>query len=262
MTATADLSSLTLVVPCYNEAERLRPEPFHQALAEYPGLHLLFVNDGSRDRTLSVLQSYAAANPTRIAVLDVQPNQGKAEAVRRGVLEAFAAGRPLVGFWDADLATPFSQLRDFLEVLRTRPQTDLVLGSRVKLLGRHIDRKRSRHYIGRVLATGAATVLGLSVYDTQCGAKLFRAKDELRAVFTRSFTTRWVFDVEMIARYIDGAGRAGLHDRAERIYELPLRQWVDEPGSKVRAKDGVRAVADLMRLYWVRWRGALLPPGG
>jgi glycosyltransferase involved in cell wall biosynthesis len=256
------MNTLTLVVPCYNEAERLRPEPYRQALADYPELHLLFVNDGSRDGTLQVLQSYAAADPGRIAVLDVQPNQGKAEAVRRGVIAAFGAGRPLVGFWDADLATPFSQLRDFLEVLRTRPQTDLVLGSRVKLLGRHIDRKTSRHYIGRVLATGAATVLGLAVYDTQCGAKLFRANDDLRAVFDRPFTTRWIFDVEMIARYIDGAGPARVVERAERIYELPLREWVDEPGSKVRTKDGVRAIADLVRLYWLRRRGALLPSGG
>ena len=262
MTATGESSALTLVVPCYNEAERLRPEPYRQALADYPGLHLLFVNDGSRDGTLTMLQSYAAADPTRVALLDVQPNQGKAEAVRRGVLDAFATGRPLIGFWDADLATPFSQLRDFLEVFRTRPQTDFVLGSRVKLLGRRIDRKTSRHYIGRVLATGAATVLGLAVYDTQCGAKLFRANDELRAVFARPFSTRWIFDVEMIARYIDGAGSAGTRERADRIYELPLRQWVDEPGSKVRAKDGVRAVTDLVRLYWLRRRGTLLPPGG
>jgi dolichyl-phosphate beta-glucosyltransferase len=254
VTATAD-SALTLVVPCYNEAERIRSEPYHHALAEYPALHLLFVNDGSRDDTLSVLHALAETAPARISILDVQPNQGKAEAVRRGLLEALTRGTPLVGFWDADLATPFSELRDFLEVMRTRPDTEVVMGSRVKLLGRRIERKTSRHYIGRVLATGAATVLGLSVYDTQCGAKVFRATPTIREVFVRPFITRWIFDVEMLARYLDGGGPAELDARAARIYELPLRNWVDEPGSKVRTKDGFRAVADLLRLHWIRRRG-------
>ncbi len=252
MSKPSERGALTLVVPCYNEAERLRGEPYRRALDDYPELNLLFVNDGSRDETLRVLRGFEEGAPGRIAVLDVQPNQGKAEAVRRGLLNALDRGTPLVGFWDADLATPFAELRDFLEVLRTRPDTEVVIGSRVKLLGRHIERKTGRHYIGRVLATGAATVLGLPVYDTQCGAKVFRATDALREVFARPFATRWIFDVEMLARYLDGAGPSGFAERASRIYELPLRHWVDEPGSKVRAKDGVRAVADLLRLYWLR----------
>src|SRR5690349_3173882 len=103
----AEGAALTLVVPCYNEAERLSAEPYRRALDDYPELNLLFVNDGSRDETLRVLREFEAAAPGRISVLDVQPNQGKAEAVRRGLLEAMGRGTPLVGFWDADLATPF-----------------------------------------------------------------------------------------------------------------------------------------------------------
>jgi dolichyl-phosphate beta-glucosyltransferase len=251
---SSEPAPLILVIPCYNEATRLRSDLFLQATVDYPGLRLLFVNDGSRDQTFTVLQSLASASGGRISVLDLRQNQGKAEAVRQGVLTAFESGPALVGYWDADLATPFSQLHDFLDVLHTQPNIDVVLGSRVKLLGRHIERHAVRHYLGRVLATGAALALGLAVYDTQCGAKVFRATDSVRTIFVRPFHTRWIFDVELLARYLDSGGPDEVDARASRIYELPLRIWTDEPGSKVRAKDGVRAVADLLRIYWIRRR--------
>lgn len=251
---TNDGPSLVLVVPCYNEADRLRRDAFSEAVDRYPGLTLLYVNDGSRDDTLRVLQEMAAATPGRAAVLDLQPNGGKAEAVRRGVLAAFDRRPDLVGYWDADLATPFDALHDFLEVFVSRPQTEFTLGSRVKLLGRHIVRHKSRHYIGRVMATAAAIALDLEVYDTQCGAKVFRATDRLRGIFARPFVTKWIFDVELIGRYIDSDGPGGQAALAERIYELPLRQWTDEPGSKVRFKDGLRAMADIGRVYLARHR--------
>jgi dolichyl-phosphate beta-glucosyltransferase len=244
--------SLVLVVPCYNEADRLRGDAFVAATATYPGLTLLFVNDGSRDGTLAVLQALADRMPGRAEILDLQPNGGKAEAVRRGVLAAFERGPDLIGYWDADLATPFDALHDFLEVFVARPHTEFTLGSRVKLLGRHIDRLESRHYIGRVMATAAAVALGLEVYDTQCGAKVFRASDRLRQVFSEPFRTKWIFDVELLGRYIDSNGKGGQADLAKRIYELPLRTWTDEPGSKVRFKDGIRAFADIGRVYLAR----------
>jgi dolichyl-phosphate beta-glucosyltransferase len=246
--------SLVLVVPCYNEAERLRRDAFREAVCRYPGLTLQYVNDGSRDDTLRVLREMAAATPGRASVLDLQPNAGKAEAVRRGVLAAFERRPDLVGYWDADLATPFEALRDFFDVFKRRPQTEITLGSRVKLLGRRIVRHRWRHYVGRAMATGAAVALDLDVYDTQCGAKVFRATDRLRALFERPFATKWIFDVELIGRYIDSNGRGGQAALAERIYELPLQQWTDEPGPKVRIRDGFRALADLGRVYFARHR--------
>lgn len=101
-------ASLQLVVPCYNEAGRLRPEPFLQLLASRSDVDLVFVNDGSTDRTAALLADLAARGGGRIAVVSLEENTGKARAVQLGVLAAFDRHPEFVGFWDADLAAPLT----------------------------------------------------------------------------------------------------------------------------------------------------------
>jgi dolichyl-phosphate beta-glucosyltransferase len=240
---------LELVVPCYNEARRLDAEAF--AGFRLPGLEVSFrfVDDGSTDRTAAVLAALCARAPERLGWMQLDRNQGKAEAVRRGILAALAGPLPpdYVGYWDADLATPLTEVPRFHEVLATQPHVHLVMGSRVQLLGRTIERKLYRHAYGRVFTTMVSMLLSLPVYDTQCGAKLFRVSDELRACFARPFTTRWIFDVEILARLMGQWEPRGI-DTADRIYELPLLVWRDVAGSKIGATDAAVALGDLARL--------------
>ena len=154
-----------------------------------------------------LLQSLQAADPNKFSVLSLPQNQGKAEAVRRGVLTAIESQPDYVGFWDADLATPLRAIPQFVDLAESRPDLEMIMGSRVKLLGRNIERRRSRHYLGRVFATAVSTILGLDVYDTQCGAKLFRATPFIGALFQQPFLSRWIFDVEIIARLIQAQAR-------------------------------------------------------
>jgi glycosyltransferase involved in cell wall biosynthesis len=238
----------TLVVPCYNESRRFQAESFAELLETEPRVRLLFANDGSSDGTLAMLQAFCAQFPEKTAVLDIQPNGGKGEAVRRGMLHAMNAfSGKYVGFWDADLATPLAAIRGFLKILESTPEIEFVFGARVRLLGRHVHRNPARHYIGRVFATIVSLSLGLAIYDTQCGAKLFRADDALRKVLQTPFESRWIFDVELLARYIADWRAAGINPD-EKIYELPLKTWVDVPGSKVRPKDFVRSFVDLVKI--------------
>jgi dolichyl-phosphate beta-glucosyltransferase len=239
---------IALIVPCYNEEARLDVGALRSAELEGRRLELVLVDDGSRDRTRAILEEVAHGREAgRVRVLSLDGNRGKAEAVRLGVLDALSRKPDAVGFWDADLATPLSELPAFAEVLDARPEVEIVIGSRVKLMGRTIERSTWRHYLGRLFATAASVVLELPVYDTQCGAKLFRVTPLLERVFQVPFVARWVFDVEILARFIQLDPRGpGAIDAA--LYELPLRQWVDVAGSKLRAFDFARSAADLARI--------------
>jgi dolichyl-phosphate beta-glucosyltransferase len=239
----------TLVVPCHDEADRLDVAAFTSFIAAHPHARLVLVNDGSRDRTLDVLREIQSAAGERVDVLHLAENGGKAEAVRRGMLFALSTDTDVLGYWDADLATPLDACWAFVDMLRERPALEMVMGSRVLLLGRAIERKPVRHYAGRAFATAASITLQLPVYDTQCGAKMFRASPKLKTVFDEPFLSTWVFDVELIAR-LGSIGNAG-YDPAplhERIYELPLLEWRDVEGSKVKWVDFISAMFDLARI--------------
>ncbi|HVH25906.1 MAG TPA: glycosyltransferase [Vicinamibacterales bacterium] len=236
---------LQLVVPCYNEADRLDPEPFLLAVRADSGLGIVFVDDGSTDATATILAGLSAKSEGRISLLRLDHNAGKAAAVRSGVLEALNRDPAYVGFWDADLSTPLTALPEFMEVFAQRPDVDIVIGARVKLLGRDIRRRLIRHYSGRIFATAASFALGIGVYDTQCGAKIFRATGPVRSAFDRPFRSRWIFDVEILSRYVAACGTTVAESR---IYELPLRSWKDVPGSKLKLRHAVRAAWDLARI--------------
>jgi dolichyl-phosphate beta-glucosyltransferase len=235
-------ASLQLVVPCYNEAGRLKLDLFLQLPATGFDIGLLFVDDGSTDATSAILADMAARSDGRITVLTLTQNTGKARAVQLGVLAAFDRHPEFVGFWDADLSTPLSALTEFLDVFTARPDVEIVMGARVKLLGRDITRSLLRHYSGRVFATAASFVLGIDVYDTQCGAKIFRATEPVRRTFSAPFRSKWIFDVEILSRYLTETGTA---PSASGIYELPLNSWTAIPGSKLKAWHVLRAIWDL-----------------
>jgi glycosyltransferase involved in cell wall biosynthesis len=211
-------------------------------------VRFLFVDDGSRDNTVAVLKQLCEGYEDRAACLEYRPNGGKAEAVRRGILQAVQEyDLDAVGFWDADLATPLSAILGFVNVLTSMSEIEMVFGSRVQLLGRQVRRSAARHYLGRVFATVASTTLRLPIYDTQCGAKLFRVDSNLKKVFADRFLSRWVFDVEILARYSRLCG----HNREHMegcIYEYPLEQWSDVAGSKVKPGDFFTAMLDIVRI--------------
>lgn len=245
------MSQCVIVIPCYNEETRLPVPTFLEYARNQDRVRFLMVNDGSTDGTARVLDGLAAADPQHFSVLHLEQNGGKAEAVRRGFLHVMDGPHlpDYVGFWDADLATPLSSIDEFLAVADARSHVEVVMGSRVQLLGHQIQRNRSRHYFGRVAATGVSLMLGIPVYDTQCGAKLFRVNESLRKIFAEPFLTRWVFDVEILARWILLHGVEQRVRLPERIHEIPLKQWMDVKGSRLKPTDFVKAPMELLRIW-------------
>ncbi|HEY2987572.1 MAG TPA: glycosyltransferase [Candidatus Binatia bacterium] len=252
------MATARIVIPCFNEAQRLDPASFENFASPLHDIAFLFVNDGSTDGTLALLESLRSSNPSRFAILNLPENKGKAEAVRQGILATTKTRPAYVGFWDADLATPLDAIPSFLDLAENRPDIEIILGARVKLLGRRIERRASRHYLGRIFATAVSIILGLEVYDTQCGAKLFRVSPAMDELFSRPFYSRWIFDVEIIARLIQSRRGTNLPPAGNVIYELPLTQWRDVSGSKLRYTDFLKAsweLAHVYRRYCLKSRG-------
>ena len=227
-----------LIVPCYNEARRLDFDQFEAAARRDP-LWFVFVDDGSADGTSDVVRAHAS-DRVRLIVLD--RNVGKAEAVRQGMLQAealpFYAQLDWIGFWDADLSTPLTELPKFFEYQAlTGPPMDAVIGSRVSRLGSRVRRRAVRHVLGRVFVTVASMLLKTRAYDSQCGAKVFRIAVAARC-FREPFVTRWLFDLEVLLRLRDAA-----------VLEYPLREWRDVAGGKMKVLPNVwRTLIDLLRL--------------
>lgn len=233
-------SRLALIIPAWNEAARLQDRAFLDFLARQDVVDLRFVDDGSTDATPARLEAIRLQAPDRIVVQRLTQNCGKGEAVRRGLRAALDAGSPLVGYLDADLAAPLDAALLLRDALLTDATLALALGSRVKLLGWRIRRSERRHYLGRLFATCASLTLGLAVYDTQCGAKALRAGPATDLALATPFLSRWLFDVELLAR---------LRDAGAVMREVPLPVWEDPGGSTVTLGDFLRAPLELYRIY-------------
>lgn len=226
-----------VVIPCYNEASRLDRGEFTRLIAD-ESISLLFVDDGSTDNTRELLTELVAEHPERMSLLALDPNRGKAEAVRQGMLQALQAKPTIIAFIDADLATPVDEVIRLTQIAGDS-DADAIIGSRIAHLGTEIDRSMGRHLLGRVFATAASIALETPVYDTQCGAKFFRSSPLLERVLDEAFHSRWAFDVELLGRLLA---------EEATIIEVPLRRWVDVPGSKIGFRSMIKAGADLVQI--------------
>ena len=235
---------MAVVVPAFNEAHRLDVEAFRSFVAHHPSIRIVFVDDGSTDETPAVLDALAAASDGRIERFTLERNSGKAEAVRRGLMHAAESGAAVIGYLDADLSAPLSSVPLLLDALDQHPDAWVILGSRVRLLGRVVERSALRHYLGRVFATAASLTLQLPVYDTQCGCKLFRNVPAVRAALSEAFLSRWIFDVELLARIALAEGPTV----ATRFREVPLEEWRSHGESHLTVQDWFRAPWELLAI--------------
>jgi dolichyl-phosphate beta-glucosyltransferase len=240
------MQKICLVIPCYNEAERLDRISIEAFTEQNPFIFFLGVNDGSNDETIDIWMELSKNHPSKISVLNLLQNRGKAESVRLGLLHAVNWQQfDYIGYFDADLATPLEEVKWFLYFSGGLLQHSLIMGSRLARLGSKINRKIMRHYMGRIFATFISIILDLRVYDTQCGAKLIKA-EIIPSIFEKPFISKWFFDVEILARI---KKKIGKDNTVKQILEVPLRTWNDIHGSKLKLIDFFKAPYDLWRIW-------------
>jgi dolichyl-phosphate beta-glucosyltransferase len=230
---------LSIVIPGYNESARL-PKTILETVTwganSKLSYEILFVDDGSKDDTLSIVQMFArlAENIRFISC----PHLGKGSAVRMGMLNA--AGRNVL-FMDADGATPLTEIPRL--ITRLQIGADVVIGSRVAQQPGEIQVITSlrRRLIGRIFSGFVNIVAMPGFADTQCGFKLFRG-DVVRNIFSRQRMNGFAFDVEIL--FI--ATRLGY-----TVEEVPIN-WVNQAGSKVNlVTDSLKMLIDVLRIKWI-----------
>ena len=241
---------VAVVIPAFNEADRLPDTLRSIARVELPGIRLervLVIDNGSTDGTGTLAERIGRELGLPLTV--TRGRGGGKGAALRGAIPGLVRDEPgLDGvlFMDADNATDLSELAAF----RLGDAPAVWIGSRY-LPGSQVTWLRGRpSFPRRVLSRGmraaARSLLGLRERDTQCGFKLVPAAwaDQL---FSALRTEGWTFDAELLAR----AHRAGL-----AVREVPVR-WVERPGSKVRpVQDGLRSLLELVRIrLWLAREG-------
>lgn len=254
--------SLTLVLPAYNEAERIGPaldELFGYlrrrgatARDGAPGaatlperIEVLVVDDGSADDTAGIVRARPEASPADDREPDLRllsvPHGGKGAAVRAGML---AATTDLVIFTDADMATPPDMIPLLVDALETH---DVALGSRIQPDGSDMRKSQPwyRRMFGKAFHLLASVWVVGPVKDTQCGFKGF-SRESAQDLFARQRIWSIVFDVELIFL---------ARKRGYRLAIVPIR-WADRRGSRMRARPGLA-----LRVGWDLFRIPLMHRG-
>lgn len=235
--------NICIVIPCFNEINGLSLIEYNYFIEENPTTLLCFVNDGSTDGTKELLETIKNKFKEQVIVVSSDKNEGKAEAVRKGILHCNKINEhQYIAYLDADLSTSLEECKMLTTYLND--QINFVFGSRIMKIGSTIVRDRYRFFIGRVIATIISNILKLKVYDTQCGCKIF-TKEISKHIFEKPFLSKWLFDVEIFNRIINFYGRENV---LNKMFEVPLLKWIDKGDSKVKPSYFIRLWFDLYRI--------------
>ncbi|WP_299158381.1 response regulator [uncultured Tenacibaculum sp.] len=235
-----------VVIPCYNEEERLLSKEFTDFIDKHTGYLLCFVNDGSTDKTLDVLNKLRKGREDFISIYDCEKNGGKAEAVRLGMLHlAEDKGLDYIGFLDADLSTDLSDFDDLVTTIENS-NFKIVSGSRISRMGANITKESARQIISLTINFIIRKILSMNFKDTQCGAKIFH-RDVINIAFDKKFITKWLFDVEIFLRI---RKHYKIDKAREMMCEQPLKRWIHADGSKLSMKDSIKIIGQLGQIAW------------
>lgn len=237
------MKKVIFIIPFFNEENRIDIFEYQHAFKENQWVDFLLVDDGSTDCTSTILTDFEN-NFVNVSTLLLANNIGKAEAIRKGVLSVSESTYLYLGYLDADLATPVSEMIRMLYFSEEHDKIDFIMGSRIKLIGNNVTRSLKRHYIGRVFATIISQfILKTPIYDTQCGAKIIKF-NLAKSLFEKPFFTKWLFDVELLLRF-----KAINSNYIYKTSEFPLNIWVEKGNSKIKFIDLLLVPYQILKLY-------------
>ena len=220
---------VSIVVPCYNEENRIKP--FLTSLIQFSKANLknyeiIFVNDGSKDKTLDVLKEFSKD----IKLISYEKNKGKGGAVREGILSSMGEK---VLFIDADGSIQPDEIPKMLEKLDSY---DVVVGDRASK-DSDVNAIALRNITGKLFNFYVNVLFGYKTWDNLCGFKGFK-KEIAKDLFTNLIAYGWIFDVELFYK---------IHKKNYTLYKLPIK-WVHKGDSKIKLLDPFKMFFQLIKL--------------
>jgi len=232
---------ISIVIPAYNEEGRIERtiRAYHQFFSEKNiPFEFVIVLNGCKDNTLDVVEHVRnALTPNTIFIIDMQ-QAGKGLAIKAGFANALVRDNDLIGFVDADMATAPDA---FYDLITNIGDNDGIIASRY-MPGAQITPARPayKRYGSRIIYEPFVWALfGLSYYDLQCGAKLFK-RAVIETITPQLTVTQWAFDVELL--YL--CKKAGY-----TIKEIPTI-WHDQADSKLTLRGGLKMFSALFKVRW------------
>jgi glycosyltransferase involved in cell wall biosynthesis len=232
---------LSIVIPAYNEENRIERtlRTYHEYFtAKHMPFELVVVLNGCKDNTIGVVERVRNDLATQSIIIIDLPQAGKGLAIKAGFADALTRDNDLIGFVDADMAT---KPEAYYDLITHMDGNDGVIASRY-MPGAQISPPRPayKRYGSRLVYDPLKWLLfGLSYYDTQCGAKLFK-RATLETVNPQLTVAQWAFDAELL--YL--CKKAGY-----TVIEIPT-VWEDQADSKLTLKGGIRMISSLFQARW------------
>ncbi|MBI2731462.1 MAG: glycosyltransferase [Sphingobacteriales bacterium] len=237
------MQGICIIIPCYNEASRLDENSFQQFLLERKEFSICFADDGSTDDTIRILNKIQSEFRGRVFIVRSGLNVGKAEIIRKAINEMSAEKVfEYYGYFDADLSAPLEAAIPFVDFLVKNKEKQIVFGSRIDKPGTVIYKNYLRHIAGRIFSLIVNNYFKLTLYDTQCGAKVLR-REIVPVIFAEPFVSRWLFDIEIILRLRKHFGEDNIF-----VEETALLYWANKKGSKITLKDLLRLPSELVTI--------------
>lgn len=230
---------LTIVIPCYNEEKRLKttlPKIRNYLLKKRFKSEIIFINDGSSDQTINILNKFAQSNrglPFQPKLISYAFNRGKGYAIKQGLLKARGES---VLICDADLSTPIEFVEAFLKYIKNY---DLVIGSRRQRDSKiELPQSIIRSTMGKIFSRISAIILDVKVNDFTCGFKLLK-HTAAKHIAQKMVINRWAYDAEMLKIAVSNN---------YKIKELGV-SWLNNPSTKVNLPtDIVVSFLDLIKI--------------
>ncbi len=227
---------ISLIIPCYNESKRLPIflDSIKSLVEKYP-IELIIVDDGSSTKDFELLsQRITPCLSNKIQLKHYEVNKGKGGAIQYGIENS---NGDYIGFVDADGAIPPYEVENFIQYIQKNQQDDMIISSRIRILGKTVSRSLKRHLSGRVFITILNLLFSIPVYDSQSGLKIFK-REKFNLIKDRISDFRWLWDTQVLILF---------HKSNFKIIEIPI-DWSDIPGSKVNLiRDSVLMFVRLLK---------------